>query len=84
MLFGLAGDVLSGTLSEGVHHSGVMEEWFGYHWWTKRWFLLLLTTLFIFAPLVSFKRVGECMLLFMLNVVLMLGSHRGEITFIAT
>lgn len=55
----IIGDVLSGTLSDGVHHSGVMEEWLGYHWWTKRWFLLLLTTLFIFAPLVSFKRVDS-------------------------
>ena len=53
-----AGDVLSGTWSYGVQHSGVVEEWFGQHWWTTRSSLLLLTTLFVFAPLISFKRVG--------------------------
>lgn len=53
-----AGDVLSGTWSDGVRHSGVVEESFGQHWWTTRSSLLLLTTLFVFAPLVSFKRVG--------------------------
>lgn len=53
-----AGDVLSGTWSDGVRHSGVVEEWFGQHWWTARSSLLLLTTLFVFTPLVSFKRVG--------------------------
>lgn len=59
MVLGLdAGDVLSGTLSDGVRHSGVVEEWFGQHWWTTRSSLLLLTTLFVFAPLISFKRVG--------------------------
>lgn len=59
MVLGLdAGDVLSGTWSDGVQHSGVVEEWFGQHWWTARSSLLLLTTLFVFAPLISFKRVG--------------------------
>lgn len=55
----VSGDVLSGMWSAGVHHSGVMEEWFGQHWWISRSFLLLITTLFVFAPLISFKRVGE-------------------------
>ncbi|KAA8528435.1 hypothetical protein F0562_035790 [Nyssa sinensis] len=55
----IIGDVLSGTWSNGVHYSGVMEEWFGQQWWTTRPFLLLLTTLVIFAPLVSFKRVDS-------------------------
>ncbi|XAR62004.1 hypothetical protein NMG60_11016574 [Bertholletia excelsa] len=55
----IIGDVLSGTSSDGVHYSGVMEEWFGEHWWTRRSSLLLLTTLFVFAPLISFKRVDS-------------------------
>lgn len=55
----IIGDVLSGSTSDGVHHSGVMEEWFGQYWWTRRSFVLLLTTLFVFAPLISFKRVGK-------------------------
>ncbi|XP_039003378.1 amino acid transporter AVT6A-like isoform X2 [Hibiscus syriacus] len=53
----IIGDVLSGTWEDGFHHRGLMEEWFGEHWWTTRSALLLLTTLFVFAPLISFKRV---------------------------
>lgn len=55
---GFTGDVLSGTWLGKVHHLGVVEEWFGQHWWSTRYFLLLLTTLFVFTPLISFKRVG--------------------------
>ncbi|KAH9690038.1 Aa trans domain-containing protein [Citrus sinensis] len=53
----IIGDVLSGAWLNGVHHSGVTEEWFGQHWWTTRFTLLLLTTLFVFLPLISFRRV---------------------------
>ncbi|XP_050205946.1 amino acid transporter AVT6A-like [Mercurialis annua] len=55
----IIGDVLAGTWSDEVYHSGVMQEWFGQHWWTSRSFLLLLTTLFVFSPLISFKRVDS-------------------------
>ncbi|KAI4337090.1 hypothetical protein L6164_015544 [Bauhinia variegata] len=55
----IIGDVLSGTWSEGVHHSGVVEEWFGEYWWSRRFILLVLTTILVFAPLVSFKRVDS-------------------------
>lgn len=55
----IIGDVLSGTWSEGEHHLGVMQEWFGHHWWTGRSVLLLLTTLLVLAPLISFKRVDS-------------------------
>ncbi|KGN55300.1 amino acid transporter AVT6A isoform X1 [Cucumis sativus] len=55
----IIGDVLSGTSANNIHHKGVMEEWFGQHWWTSRLSLMLLTTLFIFAPLISFKRVDS-------------------------
>ncbi|XP_059631180.1 amino acid transporter AVT6A-like [Cornus florida] len=57
----IIGDVLSGTWSAGggVHHSGVLEEWFGQSWWTTRSSLLLLTTILVFAPLISFKRVDS-------------------------
>ncbi|KAK4478318.1 hypothetical protein RD792_017608 [Penstemon davidsonii] len=55
----IIGDVLSETWSQGVHHTGVMEEWFGLHWWTTRSSILLLTTIFVFAPLISFKRVDS-------------------------
>ncbi|MBA0765174.1 hypothetical protein Gotri_014423 [Gossypium trilobum] len=52
-------DVLSGTWEDGFHHKGVMEEWFGEHWWTTRSALLMFTTLFVFAPLISFKRIDS-------------------------
>ncbi|XP_075497021.1 amino acid transporter AVT6A-like isoform X1 [Primulina tabacum] len=54
-----SGDVLSETWSQGVHHTGVMEERFGLHWWTTRRSILLLTTIFVFAPLISFKRIDS-------------------------
>ncbi|ONI18894.1 hypothetical protein PRUPE_3G246600 [Prunus persica] len=53
----IIGDVLSGTSSSGVHHAGVLEGWFGEHWWTGRAIILLVTTLGIFAPLSCFKRI---------------------------
>ncbi|KAI3806657.1 hypothetical protein L1987_22569 [Smallanthus sonchifolius] len=55
----IIGDVLSGTWSEGEHHLGLMQEWFGHQWWTTRSVLLLLTSLFVFSPLISFKRVDS-------------------------
>ncbi|KAH1057725.1 hypothetical protein J1N35_035790 [Gossypium stocksii] len=55
----IIGDVLSGTSVDGFHHSGVVEEWFGQHWWTTRSALLLFITFFVFAPLISFKRVDS-------------------------
>jgi sodium-coupled neutral amino acid transporter 2 len=54
----LEGDVLSGTSSSGDHHAGVLEGWFGEHWWNGRTFVLSVTTLCIFAPLACFKRIG--------------------------
>lgn len=53
----IIGDVLSGTTSIGIHHPGVLEGWFGEHWWNGRFFVLLVTTLAIFAPLASLKRI---------------------------
>ncbi|KAH6836317.1 Transmembrane amino acid transporter family protein [Perilla frutescens var. hirtella] len=55
----IIGDVLSETWSQGVHHTGVVEEWFGLHWWTTRSSILILTTIFVFGPLISFKRVDS-------------------------
>lgn len=55
----IIGDVLSGTTSDGVHHSGILEGWFGVQWWNGRFFVLLVTTLCIFSPLGCFKRVDS-------------------------
>ncbi|KAA8529285.1 hypothetical protein F0562_033916 [Nyssa sinensis] len=55
----IMGDVLSGTSSSGVHHAGVLEGWFGEQWWTGRTFILLVTTVAVFAPLACFKRIDS-------------------------
>ncbi|KAK3012383.1 hypothetical protein RJ639_010548 [Escallonia herrerae] len=55
----IIGDVLSGTTSSGVHHAGVLEGWFGVHWWNGRFFILLVTTFGVFAPLASLKRIDS-------------------------
>lgn len=55
----IIGDVLSGTTSSGIHHAGVLEGWFGVHWWNGRFFVLLVTTLAVFAPLASLKRIDS-------------------------
>lgn len=55
----IIGDVLSGTTSDGIHHSGVLEGWFGVHWWNGRFFVLTVTTLGVFAPLASLKRIDS-------------------------
>jgi sodium-coupled neutral amino acid transporter 2 len=51
--------VLSGTSTSGVHHRGIFEGWFGPHLWNSRPVVLLATTLFVFGPLVSFKRLDS-------------------------
>ncbi|XP_076930947.1 amino acid transporter AVT6A-like [Bidens hawaiensis] len=55
----IIGDVLSGTTSDDVHHAGVLQGWFGVHWWNSRFFVLLVTTLGVFAPLASLKRIDS-------------------------
>ncbi|XP_068655304.1 amino acid transporter AVT6A-like [Aristolochia californica] len=55
----IIGDVLSGTSSDGTHHPGVLEGWFGQQWWTRRSFVLLLTVLLVFSPLISLKRLDS-------------------------
>ncbi|KAJ8762553.1 hypothetical protein K2173_007992 [Erythroxylum novogranatense] len=55
----IIGDVLAGTWSDGIRHTGVINEWFGQSWLTTRFALLLLTTVLVFAPLISFKRLDS-------------------------
>ncbi|KAF6140016.1 hypothetical protein GIB67_001757 [Kingdonia uniflora] len=55
----IIGDVLSGSSPSGIHHSGLLEGWFGQHWWNKRFFVILVTTLFVFSPLACFKRIDS-------------------------
>ncbi|KAA3464217.1 sodium-coupled neutral amino acid transporter 5-like [Gossypium australe] len=53
----IIGDVLSGNQPEGSVHLGVLQEWFGIHWWNSRAFSILSIVAFIMLPLVSFRRV---------------------------
>ncbi|WCJ35757.1 Transmembrane amino acid transporter family protein [Euphorbia peplus] len=55
----IIGDVISGTSSSGVHHSGLLEQWFGNYWWTGRTCVLLFLTLAVFTPLAFFKRIDS-------------------------
>ncbi|KAL3844560.1 hypothetical protein ACJIZ3_001963 [Penstemon smallii] len=55
----IIGDVLSGTTSDGIHHAGVLESWFGVQWWNARFVVLLITTVAVFAPLASLKRIDS-------------------------
>ncbi|XP_023527556.1 amino acid transporter AVT6A-like [Cucurbita pepo subsp. pepo] len=66
----IIGDVLSGTTADGVHHAGVLEGWWGRHWWNERFFILLVTTLGIFSPLACFKRIDSLSFTSALSVAL--------------
>ncbi|KAK3003181.1 hypothetical protein RJ639_018079 [Escallonia herrerae] len=53
----IIGDVLSGNQPEGALHLGVLQEWFGIHWWNSRAVALLFIVVFVMLPLVLFRRV---------------------------
>ncbi|XVF40820.1 hypothetical protein PTKIN_Ptkin01aG0146900 [Pterospermum kingtungense] len=53
----IIGDVLSGNQPEESGHLGVLQEWFGIHWWNARAFAILFMVVFIMLPLVLFRRV---------------------------
>lgn len=50
---------MSGNQSEGIAHLGVLQEWFGVHWWNSRAYALLFIVLFVMLPLVAFRRIGK-------------------------
>ncbi|KAJ0753030.1 putative amino acid transporter, transmembrane domain-containing protein [Helianthus annuus] len=54
----IIGDVLSGDQSvEGSVHLGVLQEWFGIHWWNTRAVAILFIVVFVMLPLVLYRRV---------------------------
>ncbi|KDP21692.1 hypothetical protein JCGZ_03363 [Jatropha curcas] len=53
----IVGDVLSGSEHGGSLHLGVLQEWFGIHWWNSRAFALFLIVLFVMLPLCLYRRV---------------------------
>ncbi|KMT18864.1 hypothetical protein BVRB_2g029680 [Beta vulgaris subsp. vulgaris] len=53
----IIGDVLSGSDSGESLHLGVLQEWFGSHWWNAQPCALLFVVVFVLLPLVLFRRV---------------------------
>ncbi|GAU39973.1 hypothetical protein TSUD_61620 [Trifolium subterraneum] len=37
----IIGDVISGTTSSEIRYPGILEGWFGVHWWTGRTFVIV-------------------------------------------
>ncbi|WZZ12061.1 hypothetical protein YC2023_105150 [Brassica napus] len=66
----IIGDVLAGKTEDGIHHYGVLEGWFGHHWWNGRLAILIITTLGVFAPLACFKRIDSLRFTSALSVAL--------------
>ncbi|CAN8317566.1 unnamed protein product [Cochlearia groenlandica] len=55
----IIGDVISGNENGGTIHLGLLQEWFGSHWWNTRFFGLLFIFVFVFLPLVLCRRVDR-------------------------
>ncbi|CAN1839152.1 Amino acid transporter AVT6A [Linum perenne] len=51
--------IIGRTSADGLHHPGVLEGWFGEHWWNGRTAVLLITTLAVFSPLACLKRIDS-------------------------
>ncbi|GAB2299380.1 Amino acid transporter avt6c [Dionaea muscipula] len=70
MFLMIIGDVLSGSQHEESAHLGVLQEWFGTHWWNTRVYALLFTVVFIMLPLVLFRRVESLQFTSAISVLL--------------
>ncbi|XP_068315963.1 amino acid transporter AVT6C-like [Pyrus communis] len=57
--FIIIGDVLCGSQSGGTLHLGILQEWFGIHWWNSRAWALLFVAVFVMLPLVLLRRVDS-------------------------
>ncbi|KAF5201833.1 Amino acid transporter avt6c [Thalictrum thalictroides] len=66
----IIGDVLSGSESDGTVHLGILQEWFGIHWWNSRAFTLFCTVIFIMLPLVLLRRVESLRFTSAISVIL--------------
>ncbi|KAL6977528.1 hypothetical protein U1Q18_026327 [Sarracenia purpurea var. burkii] len=53
----IIGDVLSGNQSEGTLHLGILQEWFGIHWWNSRSCALLFVVLFVMLPFLLLRSI---------------------------
>ncbi|KMT18863.1 hypothetical protein BVRB_2g029670 [Beta vulgaris subsp. vulgaris] len=68
----IIGDVLAGSKSGGVIHTGLLQEWFGFYWWTSRAFAILFVVLLVILPLVLFRRVDSLRYTSLLAILLAL------------
>uniref|UniRef100_A0A7C9DI66 Amino acid transporter transmembrane domain-containing protein n=2 Tax=Opuntia streptacantha TaxID=393608 RepID=A0A7C9DI66_OPUST len=68
----IIGDVLTGTKSGDRIHTGLLQEWFGFHWWTSRAFALLIVVLLVILPLVLFRRIDSLRYTSALSILLAL------------
>ncbi|KAL8093784.1 amino acid transporter AVT6C-like [Apium graveolens] len=68
----IIGDVLSGNQADGSVHLGVLQQWFGIHWWNTRAFSLFFTIVFVLLPLVLFRRAESLRFSSAVSVVLAL------------
>lgn len=62
----IIGDVFSGK----GEHLGVLQEWFGIHWWNSRYLSILLTVLLVMLPLVLYRRVESLWLSSAIAIIL--------------
>lgn len=68
----IIGDVLTGTRSGDTVHTGILQEWFGFYWWTSRAFALLFVVLFVLLPLVLLRRIDSLRYTSALSILLAL------------
>lgn len=68
----IIGDVLTGNKSGETIHTGILQEWFGFYWWTSRPFAILFVVLLIILPLVLFRRVDSLRFTSALSILLAL------------
>ncbi|GAV62463.1 Aa_trans domain-containing protein [Cephalotus follicularis] len=55
----IIGDVLCGNQSGETMHLGILQEWFGIHWWNSRASAILCIVLFVLLPLALLRRVDS-------------------------
>lgn len=68
----IIGDVLTGNKSGDTVHTGILQEWFGFYWWTSRPFAILFVLLLIILPLVLLRRVDSLRFTSALSILLAL------------
>ncbi|GAB2288194.1 hypothetical protein Dimus_022535 [Dionaea muscipula] len=68
----IIGDVLSGNQSGAVVHTGILQELFGFHWWTSRVYAVLFTVIFVMLPLVLLRRIDSLRYTSALSILLAL------------